>query len=157
MVVTGFAIRMAVGVMSMGPGRVGIHEGTIAGTYHLLGTPLEEAVVVSILFRVVFQLIPLALSLSLSWRMLRPTGTTFVLRSSKGLSGDDVVRPAHHKRGNQQEQKNQHERGILIHFPFALRLSKGGSGKKAVPQACAEFAEGLTTNGKSCCRQVPVF
>ena len=62
-VVTGFAIRMAAGVMSMGPGRMGIHEGTIAGTYHLLGMPLEEAVVVSVLFRVVFQLIPLALSL----------------------------------------------------------------------------------------------
>ena len=84
MVVTGFAIRMAVGVMSMGPGRVEIHEGTIAGTYHLLGMPLEEAVVVSVLFRVVFQLIPLALSLSLSWRMLRPTGTSVRLEIVAG-------------------------------------------------------------------------
>ena len=76
MVVTGFAIGMAVGVMSTVPGGVGIQEGTIAGAYRLLGMPLEEAVVVSVLFRVVFQLILLALSLSLSWRMLRPTGTS---------------------------------------------------------------------------------
>ena len=84
MVVTGFAIGMAVGVMSMVPGGVGIQEGTIAGTYHLLGMPLEEAVVVSVLFRVVFQLIPLALSLSLSWRMLRPTGTSVRLEIVEG-------------------------------------------------------------------------
>jgi uncharacterized protein (TIRG00374 family) len=77
-VLTGFAIGMAVGVMSMVPGGVGIQEGTIAGTYHLLGMPLEEAVVVSVLFRVVFQLIPLALGLSLSWRTLRPTRTSLI-------------------------------------------------------------------------------
>ena len=71
-VITGFAIGMAVGVMSMVPGGVGVQEGTIAGTYHLLGMPLEEAVVVSVLFRVVFQLMPLAFGLAIFWRALRP-------------------------------------------------------------------------------------
>lgn len=84
MVVTGFAIRMAVSVISMVPGRVGIHEGTIAGTYQLLGMPLEEAVVVSVLFRVACQLIPLALSLSLFWRMSRSTGTSVGLEIVEG-------------------------------------------------------------------------
>ena len=51
MVVTGFAIGMAVGVISMVTGGVGIQERTIAGTYRLLGMPLalEEAVLVSVL------------------------------------------------------------------------------------------------------------
>ena len=91
MVVTGFAIGMAVGVMWMVTGGVGIQEGTIAGTYRLLGMSLEEAVVVSVLFRVVFQLIPLALSLSLSWRMLRPTRTSVRLEFAERLT-------THHER-----------------------------------------------------------
>ena len=70
-VVTGFAIGIAVGVMSMVPGGIGVQEGSMAGTYHLLGMPLEEAVVLSLLFRVLFQLVPLALSMSLYWRVLR--------------------------------------------------------------------------------------
>ena len=72
-VVTGFAIGIAVGVMSMVPGGIGVQEGSMAGTYHLLGMPLEEAVVVALLFRVLFQLVPLALSMSLYWRVLRGT------------------------------------------------------------------------------------
>ena len=71
--VTGFAIGIAVGVMSMVPGGIGVQEGSMAGTYHLLGMPLEEAVVLSLLFRVIFQLVPLALSMSLYWRVLRGT------------------------------------------------------------------------------------
>ena len=35
--------------------------------------PLEEAVVVAFLFRVLFQLVPLTLSMSLYWRVLRGT------------------------------------------------------------------------------------
>ncbi|PKB71979.1 MAG: hypothetical protein BZY87_02640 [SAR202 cluster bacterium Io17-Chloro-G6] len=72
-VVTGFAIGIAVGVMSMIPGGIGVQEGSMAGTYHLLGMPLEEAVVVAFLFRVLFQLVPLTLSMSLYWRVLRGT------------------------------------------------------------------------------------
>ena len=75
-VVTGFAIGIAVGVMSMVPGGVGVQEGSMAGTYHLLGMPLEEAVVVSLLFRVLFQLVPLALSMALYWRVLRRAPAT---------------------------------------------------------------------------------
>ena len=40
--------------------------------------PLEEAVVVSVLFRVVFQLVSLALSLTRFWRMLRLTPTSLI-------------------------------------------------------------------------------
>jgi uncharacterized protein (TIRG00374 family) len=70
-VVTGFAIGIVVGVMSMVPGGIGVQEGSMAGIFNLLGMPLEEAIVVSLLFRVVFQLVPLALSMLLYWRVLR--------------------------------------------------------------------------------------
>lgn len=70
-VLTGFAIGIVVGVMSMVPGGIGVQEGSMAGTFHLLGMPLEEAVVVSLLFRLIFQLAPLALSMTLYWRVLR--------------------------------------------------------------------------------------
>ncbi len=43
-VVTGFAIGVAAGVMSMVPGGLGVQEGSMAGVFHLLGAPLEQAV-----------------------------------------------------------------------------------------------------------------
>ena len=55
----------------MVPGGIGVQEGSMAGTFNLLGMPLEEAVVLALLFRVVFQLVPLALSMLLYWRVLR--------------------------------------------------------------------------------------
>lgn len=61
--VTGFAIGVAAGVMSMVPGGIGVQEGSIVGTYHLLGVPLEEAVLASILFRAVYYMVPFGISL----------------------------------------------------------------------------------------------
>ena len=62
-VVTGFSIGVALGVMSMVPGGLGVQEGTMAGTYHLLGVPLEQAVLASVLFRMLYYMVPLAVSL----------------------------------------------------------------------------------------------
>ena len=70
-VVTGFAIGVAAGVMSMVPGGLGVQEGSMAGVFHLLGAPLEQAVLVTLLFRVVYSVIPFLVSLSLYWRALR--------------------------------------------------------------------------------------
>ena len=69
--VTGFAIGVAVGVMSMVPGGIGVQEGSIVGTYHLLGVPLEEAVLASILFRAVYYMIPFGISLGFYRRLMR--------------------------------------------------------------------------------------
>ena len=69
--VTGFAIGVAAGVMSMVPGGIGVQEGTIVGTYHLLGVPLEEAVLASILFRAVFYMVPFGISLGFYRRLMR--------------------------------------------------------------------------------------
>ena len=61
--VTGFAIGVAVGVMSMVPGGIGVQEGSMAGSYHLLGVPLEEAVLAALLFRAVYYIAPFGISL----------------------------------------------------------------------------------------------
>lgn len=68
---TGFAIGVAAGVMSMIPGGVAVQEGSMAGTYHLLGVPLEEAILVSILFRVIYYMAPFAISLVFYRRLMK--------------------------------------------------------------------------------------
>jgi len=69
--VTGFAIGVAAGVMSMVPGGIGVQEGSIVGTYHLLGVPLEEAVMATLLFRAVYYMVPFGISLGFYRRLTR--------------------------------------------------------------------------------------
>jgi hypothetical protein len=70
-VVTGFAVGVAAGVMSMVPGGLGVQEGSMAGAYHLLGVPLEQAVLVSFLFRLVYYMTPFGVSLLFYRNVLR--------------------------------------------------------------------------------------
>ena len=70
-IATGFAVGVAAGVMSMVPGGLGVQEGSMAGTYHLLGVPLEEAVLASVLFRAVYYTGPFAVSLAFYRAALR--------------------------------------------------------------------------------------
>jgi uncharacterized protein (TIRG00374 family) len=70
---TGFVIGVALGLVSMLPGGIGVQEGSMAGVYVLLGVPLEQAALAAILFRVVYYLVPFALSLLLYRRLLRKT------------------------------------------------------------------------------------
>ncbi len=69
-VIVGLAIGVVLGVMSMVPGGLGVQEGSMAAAYHLLGVPLEEAVLVPLLFRLVYYTAPFALSLLLYRRLL---------------------------------------------------------------------------------------
>jgi uncharacterized protein (TIRG00374 family) len=68
--VTGFAIGVAAGLASMVPGGLGIQDGSMTGVYALLGVPLEQAVLASVLFRVVYYIIPFLVSLAFYWRLL---------------------------------------------------------------------------------------
>ena len=70
-VVTGFAVGVAAGVMSMVPGGLGVQEGSMAGAYHLLGVPLEQGVLVSFLFRLVYYMVPFGVSLLFYPNVLR--------------------------------------------------------------------------------------
>ena len=70
-VITGFAVGVAAGVMSMVPGGLGVQEGSMAGAYHLLGVPLEQGVLVSFLFRLVYYMVPFGVSLLFYRNVLR--------------------------------------------------------------------------------------
>jgi uncharacterized protein (TIRG00374 family) len=71
---TGFAIGITAGVLSMIPGGLGVQEGSMAGIYALLGVPLQQAVLAAILFRVVYYMIPYVVSLGVYWHLLRRVG-----------------------------------------------------------------------------------
>ena len=57
--------------MSMVPGGLGVQRASMAGTYHLLGVPLEQAVLVSFLFRLVYYMAPFGVSPAFYWYVLR--------------------------------------------------------------------------------------
>jgi uncharacterized protein (TIRG00374 family) len=71
---TGFAIGVTAGVLSMVPGGFGVQEGSMAGIYALLGAPIQQAVLAAILFRIVYYLVPYVVSLAFYWRLLRQVG-----------------------------------------------------------------------------------
>lgn len=72
--VIGFAVGIAVGLLSMIPGGLGVQEGSMAAVYALLGLPFGQAVLAAILFRVVYYFIPFLVSLSFYWRLMRGEG-----------------------------------------------------------------------------------
>jgi uncharacterized protein (TIRG00374 family) len=72
--ITGFVIGTVAGVISMIPGGLGVQEGSMAGIFALLGVSFEHAVLASILFRVVYFMIPYIFSLGFYWWLLRRKG-----------------------------------------------------------------------------------
>lgn len=71
MVASGFVIGIMAGVLSMVPGGIGVQEGSMAGVFALMGRSYEQAVLASILFRVVFYLLPYFISIIFYGRLLR--------------------------------------------------------------------------------------
>ena len=69
--ITGFAVGISVGNLSMLPGGLGIQEASMAGIFALLGESFERAVLASILFRVVYDFIPYLVSLFFYRHILR--------------------------------------------------------------------------------------
>lgn len=61
--ISGFVIGTVAGVSSMLPGGLGIQEASMTGIFTLLGVSLGTAVVASILYRVVYSVIPYFVSL----------------------------------------------------------------------------------------------
>jgi uncharacterized protein (TIRG00374 family) len=70
-VISGFVIGVMAGVVSMVPGGLGVQEGSMAGIFALLGSPLHQAVLASILFRVVYYILPYFVSLAFYGRLLQ--------------------------------------------------------------------------------------
>jgi uncharacterized protein (TIRG00374 family) len=67
----GFAIGISAGNLSMVPGGLGIQEASMTGIYALLGVSFEQAVLASILFRIVYDFVPFLVSLAFYRRLLR--------------------------------------------------------------------------------------
>lgn len=71
---SGFGIGISAGNLSMVPGGLGVQETSMAGVYALLGISLAQAMLASILFRVVYDFVPFFLSLTLYGRLIRRRG-----------------------------------------------------------------------------------
>ncbi|MBN2074336.1 MAG: flippase-like domain-containing protein [Dehalococcoidales bacterium] len=68
--ITGFAVGISVGNLSMFPGGLGTQEASMAGVFSLLGVAFERGVLASVLFRVVYDFIPFIISLFFYRRLL---------------------------------------------------------------------------------------
>ena len=71
---TGFAIGVTVGLLSMIPGGLGAQEASMTAIYTLLGVPFEQALLAAILFRTVYYLVPFLASLLFYFRLVRGEG-----------------------------------------------------------------------------------
>ena len=70
----GYGIGLAVGMVSLLPGGLGVQEGSMTGVYVLLGVPFGDAVAIAALFRAVHYFVPFLASLVLYREMLRSRG-----------------------------------------------------------------------------------
>lgn len=71
---TGFVIGIMAGVLSSLPAGIGVQDGSMAGVFALLGVGFGKAVLASLLFRVVFYVVPYAISLAFYWRLIPSEG-----------------------------------------------------------------------------------
>jgi uncharacterized protein (TIRG00374 family) len=67
LLITGFVIGMVVTNFAFVPGGFGVQEGSMAGTFALFGVDLHMALLVTLIFRVVYYFIPNFISLFLYW------------------------------------------------------------------------------------------
>lgn len=70
--ISGFVIGTVAGVASLVPGGLGIQEASMSGVYALFGIPFEQAVLASILYRVVYSIVPYLISLGFYRLVLHP-------------------------------------------------------------------------------------
>jgi uncharacterized protein (TIRG00374 family) len=68
---TGFSVGISAGNVAMIPAGLGIQEASMSGIYALFGTPFEQAVLASLLFRILYDIIPFVASLPFYRRLLQ--------------------------------------------------------------------------------------
>ena len=64
-VMTGYVIGISIGLLSMIPGGIGVQESSMTFVFYLLGVPIGQAILASILFRAIFFILPYLVSLLL--------------------------------------------------------------------------------------------
>jgi uncharacterized protein (TIRG00374 family) len=70
-VTSGYIVGKTAAIISLIPGGIGIQTLSTAGTYALLGIPFSIAILVDVLFRVIYQYIPYVISLFLFRYLLK--------------------------------------------------------------------------------------
>ncbi len=60
--ISGLAIGAFIGIISFIPGGLGIQDAGMAGVFTFFGLPLEEVILATVLFRIVYYIIPLGIS-----------------------------------------------------------------------------------------------
>lgn len=60
---TGFSVGISAGNVAMIPAGLGVQEASMSGVYAIFGTPFEQAVLASLLFRILYDIIPFVVSL----------------------------------------------------------------------------------------------
>jgi glycosyltransferase 2 family protein len=68
---TGFVVGVVVGHQAVIPGGIGLLEASMAGIFALLGVPFTAAVLVAILFRVVYHVLPFGVALFTYGRIMQ--------------------------------------------------------------------------------------
>jgi uncharacterized protein (TIRG00374 family) len=68
---TGFSVGISAGNVAMIPAGLGIQEASMSGVYALFGTPFEQAVLASLLFRILYDIIPFVVSLPFYRKLLQ--------------------------------------------------------------------------------------
>jgi uncharacterized protein (TIRG00374 family) len=67
----GFNFGVTLAIFAFIPGRMGVQEATMAGVFALFGVPFSQAVIVAMLFRVVYYVVPFIATLPLYWALAR--------------------------------------------------------------------------------------
>jgi len=68
---TGFSVGISAGNVAMIPAGLGIQEASMSGVYAIFGTRFEQAVLASLLFRVLYDIIPFVVSLPFYRKLLQ--------------------------------------------------------------------------------------
>jgi len=74
-VMSGYVIGITLGLASMIPGGLGVQEGAMTFVFSMLGVPIGQAVLATILFRAIYYFLPYLISLVFYQPLLRNTST----------------------------------------------------------------------------------
>lgn len=92
-VIVGFAVGVIVSLASLVPGGLGIMESSMTAVFVSLGVPLEPAVVVVLIFRLVYYVLPLCMSLFLFHGLMGQVARAAGAAAWSGAQGFDSPAP----------------------------------------------------------------
>ena len=92
-VIVGFAVGICVSLASLVPGGLGIMESSMTAVFVSLGVPLEPAVVAVLIFRLVYYVLPLCLSLFLFHGLMGQVARVAGAAAWSGAQGFDSPAP----------------------------------------------------------------